>query len=263
MADSTHSSDQIIRAAKGSLQVQQAGGRRSGSIGRGSAQLKRQHLKKKFGRIVLALAGIWMAASITGAVIDGLGFTGLMTAIFVTVAAVYLLGKYPRLKTPKRADLKTEDVRALVGKTELWLEHQRSALPAPIAKILTTIGAQLDELGLQLEEVDQQHPTARQIRKLVGEDLPEMIEGYRRIPQHLRHEERAGSTPARQLEEGLGHISREVDSITRQLAEGSLDELAIRTRYLDYKYGSAMGDAGDSGVPLPDFEAEKAARSKA
>ena len=43
--------------------------------------------------------------------------------------------------------------------------------------------------------------------------------------------------------------------MTRQLAEGSLDDLAIRTRYLDYRYGS--GPEGDSGVPLPDFAAEK------
>ena len=37
---------------------------------------------------------------------------------------------------------------------------------------------------------------------------------------------------------GLGKISGEIDNITRQLAEGSLDDLAIRNRYLDYKFGS-------------------------
>ena len=31
--------------------------------------------------------------------------------------------------------------------------------------------------------------------------------------------------------------SGEIDSITRQLAEGSLDDLAIKHRYLDYKFG--------------------------
>ena len=35
----------------------------------------------------------------------------------------------------------------------------------------------------------------------------------------------------------LGKIIGEIDSITRQLAEGSLDDLAIKHRYLDYKFG--------------------------
>ena len=51
---------------------------------------------------------------------------------------------------------------------------------------------------------------------------------------------RAGSSPDKQLVESLGKISAEIDSVTRQLAEGSLDDLAIRTRYLDYKYGDAI-----------------------
>ena len=41
------------------------------------------------------------------------------------------------------------------------------------------------------------------------------------------------------LRMSLGKISGEIDSITRQLAEGSLDDLAIKHRYLDYKFGEA------------------------
>ena len=267
MADSTHQSDHIIRAAGQSLAHQRAGGRRAGgSIGKGSAKLKLGHWRKKLGRILLAVAAIWIGASVVGAVIDGIGFTGLMMGFLATLGAVFLFGRYPKMKVPQRADLATDDVRQLVARTELWLEHQRAALPKPAQNIVNVIGAQLDDLQLQLMEVDQQHPTAGQIRRLVGEDLPDMIENYRKIPENLRYEERAGSTPAKQIEEGLGHISREIDSITRQLAQGSLDDLAIRTRYLDYKYGDAMqeglGDEG-AGVPLPDFAAEKSTRTKA
>jgi len=39
------------------------------------------------------------------------------------------------------------------------------------------------------------------------------------------------------LTDSLAKISGEIDSITRQLAEGSLDDLAIKHRYLDYKFG--------------------------
>ena len=75
------------------------------------------------------------------------------------------------------------------------------------------------------------------VRKLVGDVLPETIDAYRRIPAGLRQEKRAGATPDEQLTESLTRISREIDHVTRQLAEGSLDDLAIKTRYLEYRYG--------------------------
>lgn len=246
MRSSSHDSELIIREAGRSLAMQRAGGfHRRRSIGQGSARLKRQHLGKKLVRMGVAFGVIFLGATIIGSIIDGIGFTGLMIAGAAVAGAAYIFGRYPKMKVPQRADLQTDDVRRLVGQTELWLEAQRPALPPPAANMLGQIGMQLDGLQLQLQEVDQKHPTAREIRKLVGEDLPEMVAGYRKIPEHLRYEERAGSTPNKQLLDGLELISGEIDSVTRQLAQGSLDDLAIRSRYLEYKYRDEDGD----GVP--------------
>ena len=264
MNDTTSQSDDIIRAAKLSLSQQREGGvhRRGGSVGKGSFKLKSQHWLKKARNIAIGVAALWVGAAIVGKIIGGIGVFGVMAMGVATLATLFLLGKYPKMKVPKRADLNTENVRQLVAKTELWLEMQRNRLPKPIAKSLTIIGSQLDELEPQLAEVDQQHPTAKEIRKLVGEDLPDMIEGFLRIPESLRYEERNGTTPVKQLENGLDVVSRELDSINRQLAQGSIDDLAIRGRYLDYKYGGEAaleGESGDYGVPLPDFEKQKTA----
>src|SRR5690606_5007969 len=170
---------------------------------------------------------------IAGLIIDAIGFTGIVMTFFALIAAGIFFGKFPRLKVPKRDDLmRGGDVQTLVGRTELWLEHQRPALPAPAADMVGKIGVQLDALGLQLEGLDQQHPTAVEIRRLVGEHLPEMVDSYRRIPAHLRSEKRAGTSADEQLTDSLGKISHEIDSVTRQLAEGSLDNLAIKNRYL-------------------------------
>lgn len=257
MNDLTKQSDDIVRAAGQSLSQQRAGGvhRRASSIGRGSAKLKLGHWMKKARNIVLAVGALWVAGLTLGAIIGGIGFTGVMALGVGTVVALAILGKYPKMKVPERADLNTENVRELVAKTELWLEMQRSRLPVPIAKSLSVIGGQLDELQPQLEEVDQKHPTATEIRKLVGTDLPDMIEGFLKIPESLRYEERNGATPVSTLENGLDVISREIDSINRQLAQGSIDNLAIRHRYLDYKYSDGLDEG--AGVPLPDFEHNK------
>ena len=239
MADSTRQSDRILGEARRSLAVQQGGGfhRRSASIGRGSREIKTKHLLGKLKRIVLAVAGIVFAAMIAGLIIDGIGFVGVMATIMAIVAAAVLLGNYPKLKPPRRADLNKGDVKQLVGRTELWLESQRPALPPPAADLVGQIGVQLDALGLQLQGVDQNHPATHEVRRLVGEHLPEMVDSYRKIPPHLRAEKRAGATPDEQLTDSLGKISAEIDSVTRQLADGALDDLAVRTRYLEYKYG--------------------------
>lgn len=260
MSDSTRHSDEILGAAKQSLALQRDGGvhRRARSIGQGSARVKRDNLMKKVRNVALAVFAIWIGTGVIGAIIGGIGFWGVMMLAVATVVALGVFSQYPKVKVPKRADINKGDVRQMVARTELWLEHQRSALPAPAVKVVEDMGVQLDALGLQLEKVPADHEAMREIRQLVGETLPEMIDSYRNIPAHLRTEKRAGATPDEQLVEGLGKISREIDSVTRQLAQGSLDDLAIKHRYLDYKYGEGMDGAdGGSGVPLPDFSLEQ------
>ena len=237
--NSASDSDRILREARQSLSLQRAGGRRR-SIGKRSAELKCRHAAGKLARMALAVIGILVAAMVAGLVIDGIGFTGIMATGLAILAALYLFGRYPRLETPALPALNSGDVRSMVGRTELWLEAQRPALPAPAVRIVDQLGLQLDQLGLRLEGIDPSQPAVREVRQLVGEHLPGMIDSYRRIPPHLRGEVRAGSTPDQQLTEALGKVSGEIDQITRQLAAGDLDNLAIKTRYLDYKYGEAL-----------------------
>jgi hypothetical protein len=237
--DLTRDSERILSEGKALVRDNREGGRhrRAPSIGQASAKVKRDHLLKKVRNITIALFALWVGMGVLGVIVDGIGFIGVMALVIASVVAVGVLGNYPKMKTPKRADINKGNVQQMVGRTELWLEAQRPALPAPAAKIVSDMGVQLDALGLQLEGLDQNHPKAREVRSLVGEQLPEMIDSYRRIPAHLRTEERAGATPDQQLTDSLGKISGEIDSITRQLAEGSLDDLAIKHRYLDYKFG--------------------------
>jgi hypothetical protein len=186
---------------------------------------------------------ILLGAFVTGLVIDGIGFTGLVVTVLAMIAAVAALAAFPRLKVPDVAVLNRGDVRTMVARTELWLEAQRPALPAPAVNLIDQIGVQLDGLGLQLEGVDPAEPAVSEVRKLVGEHLPGMVENYRRIPANLRRETRDGRTADQQLTDGLGKISAEIDAVTRQLAAGDLDALAVRGRFLDYKYGDGLEQA--------------------
>jgi hypothetical protein len=239
LGDLTHDSQRLIEEGRRLRDDNRAGGRhrRAPSIGEGSARAKRDHLKGKIRNVAIALFALWVGMGVLGLIIDGLGFAGIMALVVASVVAVAVLGNYPKLKTPRLPDINKGNVQQMVSRTELWLEAQRPALPPPAVTLVDQIGVQLDGLGFQLDGLDQDHPKAREVRSLVGEQLPQMVESYRKIPPHLRTEKRAGSTPDEQLTDSLAKISGEIDSITRQLAEGSLDDLAIKHRYLDYKFG--------------------------
>jgi hypothetical protein len=245
MAETASESSRILAEARASLQRQQAGGRRVAgkSIGRRSAELKRLHMARKAARMAFAVMAILLGAMVTGLVIDGIGFTGIVLTFLAIVAALAVFGMFPRMKVPDLAALNRGDVRSMVARTELWLEAQRPALPAPAVNLIDQIGVQLDGLGLQLEGVDPAEPAVAEVRKLVGEHLPGMVESYRRIPANLRRETRDGRSADQQLTDGLGKISQEIDAVTRQLAAGDLDALAVRGRFLDYRYGDGLEQA--------------------
>lgn len=267
--DLTRQSERILSEGRAVLRDNQDGGRhrRGGAgkaIGEGSRKIRRGTTMLRIKLIAGSLFAIVVAAMAAGIALDGIGFTGIMVTFLAMVAAFMIFGQWPKVRVPDRATLtQTQDARQLVARTELWLEHQRAALPPPAVRLVEQIGVQLDALGQQLAHVDPAHPAAGETRKLVGEVLPEMIDAYRRIPATLRAEQRAGSTPDAQLVDGLTKISREIDSVTRQLAEGSLDDLAIRTRYLDYRYGDAEGVALPSPSPdAPKLEQPSLAETK-
>jgi hypothetical protein len=265
MADSTRESDRILREAKTSLAVQREGGThrpapRGQSIGKGSAELKLKSLLTKVRNIALAIFAIWLGAGIAGAFVNGIGFWGVMAVIVASAIAVAVFSSFPNVKVPKRAELSLGNPQQMVARTELWLEAQRPALPPPAQAIVDQLGVQLDALGLQLKGLGDNEPAMAEVRELVGEYIPETIDNYRKIPAHLRTEEHAGKTADQRLTESLTKLSGEVDRVTRRLAEGALDDLAIKSRYLEYRYGGAealedLTGMPDTGVPLPDFSA--------
>jgi hypothetical protein len=246
LSSPAHNSDLILSQARNSLVNNRDFGGRRNSIGRRSAALKREHALRQTKRAMMTVGAIVFAAMVAGLIIDGIGVTGVLITMLSIFAAVAFFAAVPKLKVPTRASLSGGDVKSLVGRTELWLENQRPALPAPAVQLVDQIGLQLDALGTQLDGLDENAPAAREVRKLVGEHLPELVSTYTAIPRHLRGETGANGTPDQQLAESLGKISTEIDSVTRQLASGAIDNLAIKTRYLDYKYGAGPEGEGSA-----------------
>lgn len=230
-------SDDTLNAAARSLHYV-----RMPPIGVKSQALRRAHFWGKVSKAALAVGAVLIGAGIVGAIIDGIGFWGVMITGIVGAAAAYVLMRYPDMPMPTTESLRQTDLATLAGKTEIWLEAQRPALPAPAISVMQDIGLRLDQLAPQLQTLDDNDPAAREVRKLVGEHLPELVNGYKRIPESLKRKEHGGKTPEQQLVDGLKLIDREIETMTGQISRGELDKLAVRGRYLELRYDNSEND---------------------
>ncbi len=208
-------------------------------------QRKRAFLVKKVGRIVMAGGAILIASVIFGLAVGPIGDSGFLVALGLFVLAALALLIYPHYPEASTETLVNTDLKYLPAQTEVWLSSQRKALPAPAANQLDQIGLRLETLGPQLQTLDPREPAAQEVRKILTEHLPDLVNGYKRVPEPLRRERQSnGRTPDQQLAEGLKLIDEEIAEMTRNIAAGDLDSLATQGKFLELKYRDpeGMGD---------------------
>jgi hypothetical protein len=205
---------------------------------------RRTRSKRLLQRVVRA--ALWMLFT-TFVVIPGMiaggflfgprGVEGLIAApaVLFTMWAAILYWYFGRKVRP-RAILKA-DIARLPAQTGEWLEDARGKLPYVAQERLDSLAGRLEALTPQLSTLDAQTPDAHEIRRLLGEELPELVRGYTKVPLAFRQQPlHGGKTPERQLLEGLETIEQQIDHLHERLAVGDLHALATHERYLDLKY---------------------------
>jgi hypothetical protein len=125
----------------------------------------------------------------------------------------------------------------LPGRTEEWLDSQRLKLPAVAHSQLDAIALRLEALTPQLHGLDPQLLEAAALRRLIGEELPELIHGYEKVPLALQQKPlHGGASPERRLLDALHTIDEQIGQLHHRIAEGDLKNLATHQRYLEIKY---------------------------
>lgn len=228
-------SDRVLADAEAVLRRHSERGQ---SLSARARQRRNAALMRKVKYAFWAIVAVLIASAVAG-FITPLGTTGVMIALGVMMAAVLLIAIAPGEKKVRAEALADTALTALPLQTEIWLENQRKALPAPAVTLVDSIGVKLETLAPQLERLGEQDPAAQEIRKLLTDHLPELVTGYQSIPEPLRREERNGRIPERQLIDGLGVIDAEIARMSENLASGDLDKLAVQNRFLELKYQEA------------------------
>jgi hypothetical protein len=212
--------------------------------GRRLAQRERQRrnraLMRAFVRASGATVAIILAAIAVGWVIP-IGQLGFLLALVATLAAWVVIFAMSHEPAETVQSLAASDITMLPQKTEAWLQRQRAALPAPAQRLADGIGLKLEALSPQLAGLDPREPAAAEVRKLLSIELPELIEGYTRVPVSLRQDATNGPAPDRQLVEALNVVDSELARMSADLASGDLNKLATQGRYLELKYKDEGG----------------------
>lgn len=228
-------SDRVLADAEAVLRRHSERGQ---SLSARARQRRNAGLMRKVKYAFWAVLAVFLASMVSGFVVP-LGTTGVMIALGIAILCVVTIAMLPAQGQVKTQALAATDLTALPLKTEIWLENQRKALPAPAVTLVDSIGVKLEILAPQLERLNDQEPAAQEIRRLLADHLPELVTGYQSIPAPLRREERNGRVPEKQLVDGLSVIDAEIGRMSESLASGDLDKLATQNRFLELKYQEA------------------------
>ena len=221
--------------ARGEELIERSRARTEGALATRSRKRREAEILARLGRIAAADFAIIVAAIVIGMFMP-LGMFGALAVMALLILATFVFASLPVTSAPRVEQLGQVPLKALPATTERWLETQRLALPAPARTLVDSIGVKLETLAPQLARLDEASPAANEVRKLIGEQLPELVKGYGRVPEPLRSVPRNGMTPDQQLAQGLQVIDEEIAEMTAQLAQGDLDALATRGNFLQIKY---------------------------
>lgn len=224
--------------------LEQLGGLMRGLVADSPRPQLPKNLKRKVTkalRIALALLiatiVIPIAMATSGYFLGPKGTEGLIAtplALIVAWALILFFG----LRKPRAPRVQPNaSLAQLPAQTGEWLNFEREGLPWAAQQKLDTITQKLEALTPQLKLLDPKAPGAIEARRLLAEELPELVRGYQKLPPAVQRKPlHGGPTPEHRLIEGLATIDDEMSRLHDRLAADDLHALATQQRYLELKY---------------------------
>jgi hypothetical protein len=213
---------------------------------------RRRHLARsaasvgrRLANIGMALVALAVATVIAGLAMNGIGWAGLFIVAVLTVLILvfFTVAGGEKAEKPFNEQMPNRDVvRTLDG----FLLRRRAALPAPAARRVDAISAQLPMLESKLSEVDALDPLAQDARRLMGKHLPELIERYERVPATYRKErDGEGLTVDERLLASLDAAHEALNEIGGKLAREDMDAFETQGRFIESRYRDADAIKGE------------------
>jgi hypothetical protein len=193
---------------------------------------KTRSVGRRMRNMALGVLAVLLGAILYGTFVAPLGFVGVMVTAMVAMCVMVLLSSWPAERAPALEKLPQAPLAALPGQIEGWLEAQRPALPAPAAREVDRIMAQLAGLAPELKALDPATPQADDARRLLSDHLPRLVKSYAEVPATHRGTAEAQS----HFREGMKVVGTEIDRLTHEIAKERLRALETEGRFLESRY---------------------------
>lgn len=213
--------------------------RRMSPEGREQARREREAKARRQRRLMLRLTMAASATLLVWALLAAVSTPGLALAValalMLVATMVIILRADPR--TPGREALAQAALPDLAEEADVWLGAHLRGLPPPAQDLTADIRHRLADLAPHLDRLDPRSPASAALHKLIGTELPDLIEGWRKVPVSARRLPLAdGRSPDDHLTNGLHLIEAELTQARTQFDGGTLDGIAVHGRYLELKY---------------------------
>jgi hypothetical protein len=193
----------------------------------------------------VAIAALVVATIVFGLLVGPIGVTGLFLVGLATLAILLLFSLWPG--EPKRVAYSEQlPTATVVRQLDGLLVRERAALPAPAARRVDAISAQLPLLESRLGEVDALDPLAQDARRLMGKHLPELLERYERIPASYRQQtDGEGLTADQRLVASLDAAAEALGDIGDRLTKSDRQAFETQGRFIESRYKEDEGLKGE------------------
>jgi hypothetical protein len=184
---------------------------------------------------VLALAGL------------ALFFTGIIKSYWpFIVFGLYAIG-YLIAPRPEDLELKLEqawDAEELRDKLAQLARLARRALPDEAAKTVGRIETAISDILAHSDEIGGQPFQLQIVRQTVNDYLPAVLQNYARLPPAFAriHPVRDGKTAQQLVDEQLGLIEKELNTILSDLSQNDAQALIVHGEFLKKKLESGAAD---------------------
>ncbi len=223
---------------------------RDPAVRRARGQARRARAIRRVQRFLvmaaLGIAALLIAMLAWSLIVNPLGILGFLLlpvlGFLVLMGAGVLSGE--RRVAPQAIGT-AASLPQIAARADEYLHQQRRALPAPAQELTDMIGQRLASLGPQLAALNPQVPEAQELRRLVGDELPDLIDRYRRVPAQMRRTDRNGRVPEVELVEGLQLVDAKIDEVVHQIAAADMDRLSSHKRYLELRYAEPGSGSGE------------------
>ncbi|MCC7394990.1 MAG: hypothetical protein IT553_09110 [Sphingomonadaceae bacterium] len=161
---------------------------------------------------------------------------GILLLLIAAAAVFFGSGILARGRPITLPQMQSGTLAAITDNSERWLMQQRRLLPPPARTLGDQIGARIAALQPMLANISDDTHEARELKRILGDELPDLVGRYQAVPANLRRTDRNGRVPEQDLVDGLGLIDQQIDNLSRGLGAVEMDKLSSQKRYLELRY---------------------------